>query len=208
VSNGYTETLDRRRAHTDDELLDAARAEFAARGYEAASMDGIAARAGSTKPTLYRRFTSKRGIYERAVQRDADALLTHLFEAYAAAVEEPVPRMVAASMDAYFGFFEARPDSFPLLFASGRAEPAVVMAEQVLDRVTDRLAEMTAAVLRRGGHRPPEATRLLAAMLLGIAHHGVAALRRDPELGIARARRLATDLAISGLRGLPAGLRD
>ena len=44
-------------------------------------------------------------------------------------------------------------------------------------------------------------------MLLGIAHHGVAALRHDPTLDSRRAQQLATDLALSGLRHLdPGGL--
>jgi hypothetical protein len=85
-------------------------------------------------------------------------------------------------MQAYFDFFERRPDAFGLLFASGRSDPAVVMAERVLDAITDRLADMVATVLARAGRPPSPHTRLLAAMLLGIAHHGVAALRSDPTL--------------------------
>jgi hypothetical protein len=113
--------------------------------------------------------------------------------------------MVGTSMAAYFDFFAERSDAFGLLFASGRSEPAVLMAELVLDSITDRLAGMVADVLARQGQPMPPASRLLAAMLLGIAHHGVAALRRDPALGGERARRLATELAMSGLRYMPAG---
>jgi AcrR family transcriptional regulator len=158
----------RRPLHSDDALLDAARTVFARLGFTAASMDAIAAGAGATKPTLYDRFGSKSALYERAVRRDADALVEHLFAAYLTVAEQPVGAMVEASMAAYFGFFEQRPDAYGLLFSSGRAESAELMAEQVLDAVTDRLAEMVAAVLARQGrantpparrdaarHRPP-----------------------------------------------------
>jgi hypothetical protein len=111
--------------------------------------------------------------------------------------------MVEASMAAYFGFFAQRPDAFGLLFSSGRSESAELMAEQVLDAVTDRLADMVAAVLARQGRSSTPSTRLLAAMLLGIAHHGVAAIRHDPALRADHAQRLATDLALSGLRHMP-----
>jgi len=57
--------------HSDDGLLDAARSVFATNGFEAASMDAIAAAAGATKPTLYGRFGSKKALYEQAVARDA-----------------------------------------------------------------------------------------------------------------------------------------
>jgi AcrR family transcriptional regulator len=195
----------RRPQHSDDALLDAARTVFARMGFAAASMDAIAAGAGATKPTLYGRFGSKSELYERAVRRDADALVEHLFAAYVVVADEPVGAMVEASMAAYFGFFEQRPDAFGLLFSSGRSESAELMAEQVLDAVTDRLAGMVAAVLARQGRQPPPTTRLLAAMLLGIAHHGVVAVRSDPTLDAADAQRLAADLAVSGLRHMSAG---
>ena len=198
----------RRPLHSDETLLDAARAVFAESGFDAASMDAIAERGGTTKPTLYERFGSKKQLYEHAVRRDADALVAHLFNAYSAVSDRPVGVMVDASMRAYFDFFAARPDAFGLLFASGRSEPAVVMAERVLDTITDRLAGMVEAVLARTGRRPAPNTRLLAAMLLGIAHHGVAAARRDKTIDVAEAQQLATNLALSGLRHLPEGLFD
>jgi AcrR family transcriptional regulator len=166
-------------------------------------MDAIATEGGTTKPTLYDRLGSKREIYELAVQRDADALVEHLFAEYQAVADGPVGAMVEASMRAYFGFFATCPDAFGLLFASGRSEPAVVMAERVLDTVTDRLAEMVEAVLARTGRERVPSARLLAAMLLGIAHHGVAALRHDPALDSEDAQSLATALALSGLRHMP-----
>jgi AcrR family transcriptional regulator len=196
--------LSRRPLHSDDALLDAARAVFSRLGFEAASMDAIAAEAGATKPTLYGRFGSKKELYEAAVERDADALVAHLFAAYSTVAVESVGTMVETSMAAYFQFFAQRPDAFGLLFSSGRAEPAELMAERVLDSVTDRLADMVAAVIARQGRRPAPTTRLLAAMLLGVAHHGVAALRHDPGLDAAHAQRLAADLALSGLRHMSA----
>ena len=200
--------LKRRPLHSDDALLDAARTVFARLGFTAASMDAIAAGAGATKPTLYDRFGSKSELYERAVRRDADALVEHLFAAYLTAAERPVGEMVEASMTAYFAFFEQRPDAYGLLFSSGRSESAEHMAQQVLDTVTDRLADMVAAVLARQGRASTPNTRLLAAMLLGIAHHGVAAVRNDPALNTDRAQQLATDLALGGLRHMaPEGLR-
>jgi AcrR family transcriptional regulator len=198
----------RRLIHSDEVLLDAARTVFAADGFEAASMDAIAAAAGATKPTLYARFGAKKTLYEQAVERDAEALIAHLFDAYSGVAGAPVGAMVDASMAAYFEFFERCPDAFGLLFASGRSEPAVVMAQRVLDAITDRLAAMVETVLARAGRpRSPE-TRLLAAMLLGIAHHGVAAARRDPALDVRRAQRLATALALSGLRHMAPDLLE
>lgn len=196
----------RRQRHSDATMLDAARVVFAREGFEAASMEAIAASAGTTKPTLYDRFGSKGRLYEQAVRRDAEALLAHLFAAYSNVADGPVGAMVDASMRAYFDFFAARPEAYGLLFASGRSEQAVLMAEEVLDAITDRLAEMVVAVLARTGRAEASNARLLAGMLLGIAHHGVAATRKDPSLDSELAQRLAIELALAGLRKLPPDL--
>jgi AcrR family transcriptional regulator len=181
---------------------------FADAGFDAASMEAIAARGGTTKPTLYDRFGSKGQLYEQAVQRDSEALVEHLFAAYEQVAGGPVGPMVEASMRAYFGFFATRPDAFGLLFASGRSEHAVLMAENVLNTITDRLAKMVAAVLARTGRGRASSARPLAAMMLGVAHHGVAAVRHDPTLDADRAQMLGVELILSGLRQLPAHLLD
>jgi AcrR family transcriptional regulator len=187
-------------------LLDAARSVFAAAGFDAASMDAIAVQGGTTKPTLYDRFGSKGRLYEHAVRRDSEALVEHLFAAYENVAGGPVGPMVEASTRAYFGFFAAHPDAFGLLFASGRSEHAVLMAENVLNTITDRLAEMVAEVLARTGRRNARNARPLAAMMLGVAHHGVAAARHDPGLDTQEAQKLAVGLILSGLRQLPPDL--
>lgn len=57
----------RPRKSIDSELLNAAAAEFLAHGYEAASIDAIAAAAASTKPALYRRYAGKQALFEAAL---------------------------------------------------------------------------------------------------------------------------------------------
>ncbi|HEY2101407.1 MAG TPA: helix-turn-helix domain-containing protein, partial [Pseudonocardia sp.] len=50
------------RAERERQILDAASAVFAERGYQAASMDAVAERVGVTKPVLYDHFGSKEGL--------------------------------------------------------------------------------------------------------------------------------------------------
>jgi AcrR family transcriptional regulator len=61
-----------------DAILDAARELMAERGYAAMTMDDLAARAGITKPTLYRYFPSKEAIAVQAVVRLMRHGRTHL----------------------------------------------------------------------------------------------------------------------------------
>ncbi len=60
-------TRGRPRKSIDTELLNAAAEEFLAHGFEAANIDAIAAAAASTKPALYRRYSSKQALFEAAL---------------------------------------------------------------------------------------------------------------------------------------------
>lgn len=52
-----------------EQILDAATAEFSAAGFEAAKMDGVAARAGASKRTVYKYFDSKEALFHAIVDR-------------------------------------------------------------------------------------------------------------------------------------------
>ena len=65
---------------TDDELLDAARAVFAERGYAQATMGLIADRADSTKPTLYAHFGDKAALFRTTVRREVAAAVKSFLE--------------------------------------------------------------------------------------------------------------------------------
>ncbi|GIW17344.1 MAG: hypothetical protein KatS3mg064_0501 [Tepidiforma sp.] len=56
-----------RRARTRRQLLDAARAAFAARGYEGGSLDAIAASAGLSKGAVYAHFPTKLHLYTAVI---------------------------------------------------------------------------------------------------------------------------------------------
>jgi AcrR family transcriptional regulator len=59
----------RRGARLEDALLDAAWEELAAAGYANLTMDGVAARAGTSKPVIYRRWPSRAELVRAAVRR-------------------------------------------------------------------------------------------------------------------------------------------
>lgn len=61
-----------------DAILDAALAEFAARGYGAATLDGIAKRARTAKRTLYETFGGKEKLFQAAVSRVSGTVIAPL----------------------------------------------------------------------------------------------------------------------------------
>jgi AcrR family transcriptional regulator len=95
-----------------DELIDAAIGAIGEHG-AAAGMDQIAARAGTSKPVVYRYFADKSELYRavstRLVQRVLDTLT-------AVAATDPPPRaLIHASIDAYLGLLEHNPELYRFL---------------------------------------------------------------------------------------------
>jgi AcrR family transcriptional regulator len=64
-------------------LVDAARELFARDGYDATSLDAVAARANVTKGAVYHHFDGKRQLFEAVFTREVEQLATPLVEAYA-----------------------------------------------------------------------------------------------------------------------------
>jgi AcrR family transcriptional regulator len=63
-------------------LVDAARDLFARDGYDATSLDAVAARAGVTKGAVYHHFDGKRQLFEAVFSREVERLGTPLAAAY------------------------------------------------------------------------------------------------------------------------------
>src|SRR5262245_38672744 len=108
--------------HSDEVLLGAAADVFHTRGYHAASMAEMAARAGATKPTLYARFGGKEALYDRVMQHIADSLISAIARAYEEVDEQDDAETAAAyPVVAFQQWVKANPVGFQLLFTDTRA---------------------------------------------------------------------------------------
>lgn len=63
-------------------LVDAARELFAREGYDAISLDAVAARAGVTKGAVYHHFAGKRQLFEAVFSREIERMTAPLVAAY------------------------------------------------------------------------------------------------------------------------------
>jgi AcrR family transcriptional regulator len=195
--------------HSDATILDAARAEFAANGYSATNMEQIAAGAGTTKPTLYTRFGGKAELYERTIRGRAGVLLDHLFASYEHAAEFSVFDMIDTATRAYLDFFADQPEDFDLLFNPDRSQPATELAEEVLDAIIDGITHLVDRVLSRTDRSAPHVARLIAAMMVGVAHHALRHVSHNPHLDREHAIQLATSFTYAAVKGLdPTLMRD
>ena len=122
----------------DRTILDTARTVFETYGVRRANMEDIAARAGVSRSTIYRRFPSKDDLFEKVVRREAGLFFSTLdqattgcdpdqavIEAFALGVrlvrDSPLYSRIAESEPELFGLF-SRSDVFPIRqFADGIA---------------------------------------------------------------------------------------
>jgi AcrR family transcriptional regulator len=186
-------------------MLDAACAVFAAEGFDRAAMAAIAARAGTTKPTLYARFASKDGLFAAAVHREYELRKERLFAAYAAGGDEPFHRRLHSWTAAYFDFVRERPDGFTLISEGERNPAGAAVIERANSEIVDRIADL---VVRVSGRQSPHGARLVGSMIAGMlrACAREAVVHRRVDLDEAAA--LCEQFLYSALRGLDPELLD
>jgi AcrR family transcriptional regulator len=149
----------------DTSILDAAVAVFAAEGFDGAKMETIAARAGTTKPTLYARFHSKEDLFAAAVTREYELRKDRLFEAYSSGGDDPFRVRLARWNAAYFDLVRERPDGFKLISDGERHPAAAAIIERAGREIVDGIEEL---VIRISGREGRGGARLVASMITGM----------------------------------------
>lgn len=150
---------DRRR-----QLLTAAREVFVDQGYHAAAMDGIAERAGVSKPVLYQHFSSKLDLYLALLNESADELVRAVQQAME--ITDVNKDRVRNTSEAYFSFVADSGQAYRLIFESDlRDEPAV---QQVVERASEGCIEAIAQTIITDTGVDAARGRLLASGLVGL----------------------------------------
>jgi AcrR family transcriptional regulator len=187
-------------------MLDAATAVFAAEGFDRANMDVIAARAGTTKPTLYARFGSKGALFAAAVQREYALCKARLFEAYESPEGAmPFRERLHGWIAAYFNFVRERPEGFALISEGERHPASAAVIEYAGREIVERIAELVARISGRNGRR---GARLIASMITGMLTACARESVRGDDVDLDRAAALCESLLYSALRGVDPDLID
>lgn len=95
-----------------EQLLQVARSLFAERGYEATSVEEIAAKAGVSKPVVYEHFGGKEGLYAVIVDREMQKLLGMV---EGALTEDHPRRLLEQAALALLTYIEQDTDGFRIL---------------------------------------------------------------------------------------------
>lgn len=122
-----------RSAATTRRIVDAARGLFATKGYDAVSIDMIAAAAGLTKGACYHHFASKQELFERVIDEVQSGIAARLDEMMGRPTGPPSPRSIATGVVAYLRLANG-PDIRTLLLVDGPS----VMGWQRWREIDDR----------------------------------------------------------------------
>jgi AcrR family transcriptional regulator len=146
-------------------MLDAAVAEFALRGFHAASMDDIASRANVSKPMVYAYLGTKEDLFVACIHREGTRLMEAIVE-----VVDPLlgpDEQLWHGMRAFFGFVAAHRDGWSVLYRQARgpfSQESARMRARMVDVVTGML---TRAVETRGRRARAADLTALAYALVG-----------------------------------------
>ena len=150
VKEGDTGVRRRRKAERPTLILQAALEEFSSRGYAAARLDDVAARAGITKGTIYVYFPSKEDLFVATLREKTRPIFEHL----ATLAADPEGSALDV-LHGHLAFAAAHMfqdpcgrDIFRILLAEGHRFPRI--SERWYAEVMGPAIETFGAILRRG----------------------------------------------------------
>ena len=191
-------------AERREQLIEIGRGLFAERGFDGASIEEVASRAGVSKPVVYEHFGGKEGLYAVVVDREVRRLLGMMQEALTAGT----PRMLLEQAAfALLDYIEQAPDGFRILVRDNPIGSTTGSFVSIIGDVASRVEHILAAEFSSRGY-DAEAAPMYAQMLVGmvgtlgqwwldertpskqevaahlvnLAWHGLSGLEKDPTL--------------------------
>jgi AcrR family transcriptional regulator len=181
------------------QLLEIARVVFAQRGYEATSVEEIAARAKVSKPIVYEHFGGKEGLYAVLVDREMEHVVTRISEAIASGT--PRQRVERAAL-AFLTYVRDQSDGFVVLSRDAPVALARGGMSSLLNDVAERVSDVFTTTFKQAGYDPKTAPIYAHALVGMVTFVGQwwTETRKPPVEDVAS--HLAA-LAWMGLRHLP-----
>ncbi|MGV9188998.1 TetR/AcrR family transcriptional regulator [Arcanobacterium canis] len=163
-----------------EQLIGIARSLFARHGYDAVSIEEIAASAGVSKPVIYEHFGGKEGLYQVIVDRETQAVGTLLADSLGPEIS---PRYaLERAIYGLFNYIDAHPDGFSLLIHQSPDALDAGNFSTILSDIGDYLTSLLAPYFTQLGLNE-DAAPLYAQMLAGMV--GLTgqqwAMNREPD---------------------------
>lgn len=187
-------------AERREQLIDVSRALFAERGFDASSVEEIAARAEVSKPVVYEHFGGKEGLYAVVVDREVTQLLTLI----RASLTAGGPRqLLEASALALLDYIESHPDGFRILVRDTPIGSSTATFQSIIGDVASRVEGIMVDEFksRRLDHRAaPMYTQMLIGATVSLGQWWLDTRKPAKEIVAAH----LVNLTWNGLAGLEA----
>jgi AcrR family transcriptional regulator len=166
-----------------EQLLDAALSLIAEEGYESVSMEGIARKAGVTKPVVYDLFGTLADLLEALLEREEERALMQLAELMPAPADDADPaRVLVDGLDAFLRAVATRPDAWRLSLMPLEAMPGVVRRHVERDRTA--IKKQLESIVRWGVERlevPISDVEMLVETIVVLANEAGRLHLADPD---------------------------
>jgi AcrR family transcriptional regulator len=172
---------------------------FAERGFEAATLEEIAERAGVSRPIVYGHFGDKQRLFEAVV----NAEIARVEAAVGAALSAPgEPReLLERGLRAFFAYVREHPEGHAVLTRDAPIHLSDAGLGVMLDGLAARISDAIARVIRALGLDPAPAP-IYANALIGLGAHVGRWWRDHPEVSLAAITSHTTTLLWSGFGGM------
>ncbi|PPK70335.1 TetR/AcrR family transcriptional regulator [Actinokineospora auranticolor] len=181
------------------QLLDVARALFAEKGFDGASVEEIAHRAHVSKPVVYEHFGGKEGIYAVVVDREMRTLLEGMTHALS---EDAHPRvLLERAALSLLDYVEGSTDGFRILVRDSPVATATGTFSSLLNDIASQVEHILGVQFAKRGYEPKLAALYSQALVGMVAFTGQWWLEARKPANVEVAAHLV-NLAWNGLSNL------
>src|SRR6266540_2560956 len=146
------------------QLLDIGRSLFAERGFEATSIEEIAARAGVSKPVVYEHFGGKEGLYAVVVDREMRRLLEMVTSSLTAGHPRELCEQAAFAL---LDYIEEYTDGFRILVRDSPIPQSTGSFASLISDIATQVEHILMEEFKSRGYEPKHAP-MYAQMLVGM----------------------------------------
>ncbi|PKU93411.1 TetR family transcriptional regulator [Bifidobacterium thermophilum] len=185
-----------------EQLIEIGRSLFASKGFEAVSVEEIAASAKVSKPIVYEHFGGKEGLYAVVVDREMRALTDALIGSLSDTDAHPRQIVERAAL-ALLTYIEENPEGFQVLVRDSPSTDPTGSFSSLLGDVSSKVEQILVEWFKRQ-HLPVKSAPYYAQMLVGMTVFTGQYWADRPKLGKEQLAALIVNLAWHGLSRLEA----
>jgi AcrR family transcriptional regulator len=137
-----------------EQLLDIGRSLFAAKGFDATSVEEIAEKAGVSKPVVYEHFGGKEGLYAVVVDREVRRLLDRIEQSLQASHPRELLEQAAGAL---LDYVERDTDGFRILVRDSPVASSTGTFASLISDIASQVEHVLGAQFKRLGYDPKHA---------------------------------------------------